>query len=384
MKGTYMKISTQFIIILFLSCSIATIVPAQKKKAIATIFKPVGTVDYKTGEKDWTKAKAATPLIPGDIVRTQENSFAIVKFLENSVIRVQEKSEVTVSGEIAKGEFSKNVHLQRGEVGFDVKKRSNEKFEFSTPTSVASIRGTGGLLIAGQDSNDVLILGSGNVDFKNLISNTIYNVKAGQTAYSMSDGSVKVEESSAEDRRLLKKSSADSTKPESGNKPEGNNQGGTKTDSTGTIDSTETSSSSETTGITIGLTINSPVGRENKDLTVSVEVTESSITMDSLKRSVKDLTLFYRPKQGQIFKMLKAQFSDRVTKFTIPAADVYSPEIAVYAVLKLSDASEFSVPAASPETNPIVLPIQAGQKNELKIPFTDPTGKKKTMIIEYK
>ncbi|MFA6469796.1 MAG: FecR family protein, partial [Bacteroidota bacterium] len=206
-----MRHSVQFLFILLLACSFVTVTTAQKKKALATIFKPVGTVDYKAGEKDWTIAKPATPLMAGDIVRTQENSFAIVKFLENSVVRVQEKSEVTINGEIAKGEFSKNIHLQRGEVGFQVKKRANEKFEFSTPTSVASIRGTGGLLIAGQDSNDVLILGSGNVDFKNLISNTVMKVKAGQTAYSMSNGNINVGESSQEEKRLLNKSSGDST-----------------------------------------------------------------------------------------------------------------------------------------------------------------------------
>ena len=363
-----MKQTISIFTILFLSCVVIGLSPAQKKKAVATIFKPVGVVDYKTGEKDWTKAKAATPLTTGDVIRTQENSFAIVKFLENSIIRVQEKSEVTISGEIEKGQFSKNVYLQRGEVGFQVKKRPNEKFEFSTPTSVASIRGTAGLLIAGQDSNDVLILGTGNIDFKNLISNTILNVKAGQTAYSMSDGSIKVEESSKEDRRLMNQGTTDSTKSE------GSNQGGTTTPD----------SSTSSAGITLGLAINASVGKENQDLVVSVELTQASITLDSLKKSTTDLTLYYRPKQDQVFKFLKTQFNERVTKFTIPAADVFAPSISVYAVLRLKDGSEFSAPAASPETNPLSLPIQAGQKNELKVPFTDPTGKRKTMIIEFK
>lgn len=362
-----MKHTLKFMTLVLLSLTFVASTFPQKKKAVATIFKPVGIVDVKTGEKDWSTAKPATPLNAGDIVRTQENSFAIVKFLENSVIRVQEKSEVTISGEIAKGEFSKNVHLERGEVGFQVKKRPNEKFEFSTPTSVASIRGTSGLLIAGGDSNDVLILGTGIVDFKNLISNTILNVKGGQTAYSLSNGTIKVEESSQEEKRLLNKSSSDTTKSE------GSNQGGTKSDS-----------STSTTGITIGLTINAPVGKENKDLVVTVEVTQSSITLDSLKNSVSDVTLFYRPKADQAFKVLKGKLTERAVKFTIPAADVFAPNIAVYATMKLQDGSEFSAPAASPETNPVVLAIQAGQKNELRVPFTDPTGKKKTMIIEYK
>ncbi|NUN69424.1 MAG: FecR domain-containing protein [Bacteroidetes bacterium] len=371
--------SVQFIALLILCGSLLSPVTAQKKKPVATIFKPVGTVDYKSGDAEFVKAKPATPLAAGDIVRTQENSFAIVKFLENSIIRIQEKSEVTVSGEIAKGEFSKNVHLQRGEVGFEVKKRPNEKFEFSTPTSVASIRGTGGLLIAGQDSNDVLILGSGSVDFKNIVSNTVYKVKAGQTAYSMANGSVKVQESTPEDRRLLKKSTTDTTKKEE-SKPEGSNTG---TDTTKT-DSTAAPQESGAGVLKVGMAIAAPVAREGQALTVSVEVTEISVTLDSLKKTTPELTLYYRSKQDQPFKMLKAQFSERVTKFTIPAAEVLAPTLAVYAVMRLADATEFTTPVSSPESNPVVLPVQAGQKNELKIPFTDPSGKKRTMIIEYK
>lgn len=360
-----MKYLNKFLPILLLTVALNACLFAQKKKAIATIFKPVGNVEFKTGTKDWTAAKSATPLLAGDIVRTQENSFAIVKFLENSVIRVQEKSEVTINGEIAKGEFSKNVHLEKGEVGFNVKKRPNEKFEFSTPTSVASIRGTGGLLIAGLDSNDVLILGSGNVDFRNIISNMLLNVKAGQTAYSMADGSVKVEQSTQEEQRLLEQSAADTSKSE------GTNQQGGK-------------AQESTTGISLGLNISAAVGKENQDFIVTVEVTQSSLTLDSLKKSVSDLTLFYRSKSDQPFKILKAQLTQRATKFTIPAVEVFAPSIAVYASIKLQDGSEFSTPVTAPEANPISLAIQAGQKNELRVPFTDPSGKKKTMIIEYK
>ena len=362
-----MNFLLKIIFVTILSLSITDLSIAQKKKPVATIFKPVGTVDYKTGEKDWTKAKPATPLIAGDIIRTQENSFAIVKFLENSIIRVQEKSEVTISGEITKGEFSKNVYLQRGEVGFQVKKRLNEKFEFSTPTSVASIRGTGGLLIAGQDSNDVLILGNGNVDFKNLISNIILKVKGGQTAFSMADGSIKVEDSTPEEKRLVNRGSVDSLKSE------GSNQGGSKSDST-------TSSS----GITLGLTVSAPVGKEGQNLIITVEITQSSITIDSLKNSVSDFSLYYRAKADQPYKIVKATLTERAAKISIPSSDISAPSIQVYSVMKLQDGSQFSSPAASPETNPISFAVQTAQKNVLRVPFTDPSGKRKTMIIEYK
>ncbi len=364
-----MNVHSKIFFTIIIVLSLTGLSTAQKKKPVATIFKPVGIVDYKTADNDWSKAKAATPLVPGDIVRTQENSFAIIKFLENSVLRVQEKSEVTISGVIAKGEFSKNVYLERGEVGFQVKKRPNEKFEFSTPTSVASIRGTGGLLIAGQDSNDVLILGNGIVDFKNLFSNKILNVKGGQTAFSMSNGTIKVEESTPEEKRLLHKGSIESIQSE------GNNQGGSKSD---------TSMSTSTSGITLGLTVNSPIGRQGQNLIVTVEINQSTITMDSLKNIVADMALYHRAKPDQPYKILKGKLSERSVQFSIQASEVSAPSIQVYAVLTLLDGSQFSSPSASPETNPISIAVQSVQKNELRVPFTDPNGKQKTMIIEYK
>lgn len=339
---------------------------AQKKKTVATVFKPVGTVEHKAENKDWTKAKPAMPLISGDLIRTGENSFAIIKFLENSVLRVQEKSEVTINGEISKGEFSKNVHLERGELGFNVKKRPNEKFEFSTPTSVASIRGTAGLLMTGLDSNDVLILGSGTVDFRNLISNFTTQVNGGQTAYSFSDGTIKVDSTTQEEQRLLHQGSPDSGKTEGSYLPPSD------------------SGSTSTTGISIGLTISAPVSKENQEMAITVEITQSSISFDSLKSMVTDFTLLYRATPDQSYKPLKATLTRRATKFTVPATDVFAPSMQVYATLKLSDGSEFTSPSQSAETNPNVIPVQAGQKNEIRIEFTDPNGKKKTMVIEYK
>ena len=356
-----MRIPTTIIVLL---CTIALAVTAQNRKPIATVFKPIGTVEVKTDGKNWVPAKPAMPLAAGDMVRTQENSFAIVKFLENSVIRVQEKSEVTISGTIAKGEFSKNVDIQQGGVGFQVKKRPNEKFEFSTPTSVASIRGTTGLLLAGQDSNDVLILGSGNIDFLNRISNRLRNVKPGQTAFSFANGSVDVKESSPEDQRLLNQSGADTTKSE------GNN-GGTSSDSTNG-------------GMSVGMTISAPVGKEGQNLAVAVEISSASVPFDSVRSSAESMMLYYRTSAGAPFAALKGSVSERAVRFTLPAAAVIPPSVSVYAVLRMKDGTTFTVPSASPESNPIVLPVQAAQKNELRIPFTDPSGKKKTMVIEYK
>ena len=357
MKPLYIALLSFFLLVSFSS--------AQKKKIVATIFKPVGTVEYKTGDKVWAKAKPAMPLRSGDLVRTGENSFAIIKFLENSVLRVQEKSEVTISGEIAKGEFSKNVHLEQGKVGFNVKKRPNEKFEFSTPTSVASIRGTSGLLIIGPDSNDILILANGTIDFLNLISKLTSTLSGGQTVFSFSDGTLKVENSTPEELRLLMEGLPDSVKSEGSNLP-------------------SDSGSTSATGISVGMAISVPVSKENREMQVTIEITQTSITMDSLKSMSPDLTLFYRKNSEEPFKQVKASFNGRTNSAAIPAQDVVAPSMQAYAVLTLNDGSVFTSPTQSPEANAYALPVQASQKNELRIEFTDPNGKKKTMLIEYK
>lgn len=340
-----------------------------QEKIVAMIHKPVGNVEFKKAGGDWQKAKPATPLADGNLVRTGENSFAVIKFIENSLLRVQEKSEITIHGEISKKtkEFSKNVYLGRGELGFDVKKQKNEKFEFSTPTSVASIRGTGGLLIAGADSNDVLILQRGVVDFLNNFSNQIVTVNGGQSAFSFSNGSITVKESSPEELRLLEQSSIDSTSME------GKNEGG---ESEG--------SSTSTTGITLGLSISAPLLTENTPLKVAVEISNASISLDSLKNIITEFSLSFRAKPEAAYSVLSATAIERTTYLTIPAQEVFAPSMQVFAKIRLKDGSEFTVPASSPEQNPILLPVQDAKRNELKIEYTDPTGKRKKLIIEYK
>jgi len=100
------------------------------KNPVATMHKPVGTVECGI-DGTWKKAVPGMPLFSDNVVRTGASSFAIIKFLESSILRVQEQTEVVIRGSKTAGkEFSKNVHMRQGTVGFNVKKRPNEKFEF--------------------------------------------------------------------------------------------------------------------------------------------------------------------------------------------------------------------------------------------------------------
>ena len=138
-------------------------------------------VSHKQVNKDWQKAQKGEPLASGDGVKTGERSIAIIKFMDNSLVRVRELSELTVSGKVDGGAFLKSVDLQNGVVGFSIQKqRPQEEFRFSSPTSVASIRGTGGLF-ATSDSSDTLIVIEGTVNFLNKRTGQSVDVHSGFT-----------------------------------------------------------------------------------------------------------------------------------------------------------------------------------------------------------
>jgi hypothetical protein len=78
---------------------------------IALAVKIILDVSRKSSGVDWTKAKKGDILYSGDEIRTGERSIALVKFKDNSMLRVREKSELKFYGEQKEGVFSKTVHI---------------------------------------------------------------------------------------------------------------------------------------------------------------------------------------------------------------------------------------------------------------------------------
>jgi hypothetical protein len=170
----------------------ATSSVAGENAAVALITKTVQTVEKKSPPSDWAKAAIGDPLASGDQVQTGRQSLAVVKFSDNSLIRVRELSLLTVSGQKnTPGEMSKTVQLNGGGFGFDVRKqKQDERFRFTSPTSVASIRGTKGKLSRGQSNNDTLVVTEGLVNLRNNASGNEVDVPAGFIGFSNEDGTV--------------------------------------------------------------------------------------------------------------------------------------------------------------------------------------------------
>lgn len=360
--------------IIFALILISNFLFAQQTNPVATVFKPIGKVEHKKiNSINWTNVKSGTPLFTNDKIKTSERSFVIVKFLEGSAVRIQEKSEVTIHGNLDKNNaMQKGIDIRTGTIGFNVQRRPNEKFEFSTPTSVASIKGTSGILETGENSDKLIVL-SGSVELSNKITNQTLSVGAGQTG--ISDSSGKLNSMPASSQELNR---ANSIAPTSGT---GSIPG---TDTTKSTSSTQpTNPQSTTSAFTLNFSIEAPPATENKDVDVSITI-QSSVAIDSVKKIIKNILLYYKGAYQNSFKSVPVQFEGNNLKIRLPADTSFSPP-AIYVYLKVTrvNGEVLTFPPDSPESNPISIPIQAGKRNELKIEFIDPTGKRKTMVIEY-
>ncbi|MFH5832960.1 FecR domain-containing protein [Halalkalibaculum sp. DA3122] len=83
------------------------------------------------------------PLYSGDTLRTYEEGYAAVQFMDKSFAKVKPNSELTVRGEVNNDKStSARIALEAGEIFMEVTQRSDNNFEVATSKSVASVKGT--------------------------------------------------------------------------------------------------------------------------------------------------------------------------------------------------------------------------------------------------
>ena len=182
----------------------AAIPPAAN--SVGLISKVILDVSHKEVGKDWQAATKGEPLTSGDKVKTGAKSVAIIKFKDNSLVRVRELTELTVTGLMSGSAFSKSVEMKSGVVGFNIKKQqAGEEFRFSSPTSVASIRGTGGSFTT-AGAADTLIVIEGAIEFTNNSSSQKITVAEGFTGISKPDGTIVSRPSTPEEKAAAQES----------------------------------------------------------------------------------------------------------------------------------------------------------------------------------
>ncbi|GAB6282367.1 MAG: hypothetical protein STSR0008_11120 [Ignavibacterium sp.] len=182
------------VIILIITLVNLPIEPKIKLKSdspIAVMMKIIKEVKLKKLNENWKDVKTGTPLITGDEVKTGSKSFALIKFTDNSLLRLRENTLIKIYADKKGKNISKNTYLENGKLGFKVMKQEDEEFQLTTPTMVASIRGTEGFLQINDDGSSLLIVETGSIDINALLGNkNSGNIKDGQYALVGSDGEV--------------------------------------------------------------------------------------------------------------------------------------------------------------------------------------------------
>jgi hypothetical protein len=167
------------------------------KDISAYIVKVIRDVNMKSPTKGWQKAVPLSTLKSGYEVKTDKGSLAMILFADQSKLILREKSIVTIKGEVKGKEIlSRSVHMDRGNIIFDVKKAETEQFRFSSPISVASIRGTLGRYVSGGNA-DSLTIAEGLAEFTNSVSGKKGSIGAGQTGVADSTGKFSVGKANA-------------------------------------------------------------------------------------------------------------------------------------------------------------------------------------------
>ncbi len=114
-----------------------------KTEPVAVVIKARGKVYLVKGNrKKGHPIKRGQRLSPGDGILTKSKSFVIVKFIDNGgIVRIQSNSFCRFDGKVTKRSLNKNVFLQVGTIFSKVFKNKGG-FRVTTPTSVASVKGT--------------------------------------------------------------------------------------------------------------------------------------------------------------------------------------------------------------------------------------------------
>jgi hypothetical protein len=333
-----------------------------KKSITAIIIKVKNDVERKTPTTAWTKALLLSELKAGHEVRTMEKSLALIKFSDESKVIVREKSLLTVQGEVeGKRILNRDVYIERGRAVFDIKKQQTEQFRFSSPISVASIRGTGGGTGFEPDQGEAdLTIIVGEALFRNTQSNCERTVGAGQTARTDTSGQCS---SGAASQHELNNNDPNSDLNQGG-------EGGEKKDTTGVGQP----------GAPNKFALHTPSAALRSGQGVSMRVALVNAPVD-----ITQATLYHRIQGDASYKQVAMTVSGPDVSGTVPGSDIYvgpNRTFEYYFSMLGSNGTTYTFPESDPAEHPYTLPITS-RIIHIKIPITDPSGVLKFLDISY-
>jgi hypothetical protein len=112
-------------------------------KSDAVVIKAKGEVTVTKANGTSIKAKRGTKLENGDKIKTGSKGRMAVKFIDdNSLLRIRPNSSCTINTKKEQNSVAKNIFVEVGSIFSRITKGPNTSFRVTTPTSVASVKGT--------------------------------------------------------------------------------------------------------------------------------------------------------------------------------------------------------------------------------------------------
>ena len=187
MKKQLILITILMLVVCLLSADAIAMLSANKGKV--TLVRDKSQIKFQKGQL----------LMNNDVIRTGEESFAAYKYVDaSSSVKMFSNSVATISATKDGKGLSKKVTVSKGSILSTVKKGSGV-FQVSTPSTVASVKGTDFLTKVEDDGSSMFIVNDGEVELRMSSTGEVTSVGKGKTARVQSSGRVEVRDSRPED-----------------------------------------------------------------------------------------------------------------------------------------------------------------------------------------
>ena len=187
---------SRYLINIFL---ISSILFPSSKVAIAIKTKGDVSVIYK-GLNSAQVLKPGSPLSHQDKIKTGKNGYIALMYLDDkTVVKMLGNSDLTIMGDRSGNKINKSLDIKYGRIAANVEPQKGKEFRISTPTSVASVKGTEFAIQSDPSSGDSFTLIEGLIEVTNSVTGESTQVQEGETAVSTPDGSLDVAETTSDD-----------------------------------------------------------------------------------------------------------------------------------------------------------------------------------------
>ena len=169
------------------------------KVAVAIKTKGDVSIIYK-GLSSAQALKPGSPLSDQDKIKTGKNGFVAIMYLDDkTVVKILGNSNLTIFGDRSGSKINKSLDIKYGRVAASVTPQKGKEFRISTPTSVASVKGTELAIESDPSTGDSFTLIEGLIEVTNSITGESTEVQEGETAMSTPEGSLDVSQTTSED-----------------------------------------------------------------------------------------------------------------------------------------------------------------------------------------